>query len=157
MSVKHCPNRFLWREDLIIDYFYLFFNMLNVFLILKSHGLWEWTSGNLNWFNRDCVHWSLHPYRTSPIIWCLVLSFVSKSFRCAPTLSAFPLKSSFSITSRTARPIAQDTGFPPNCMESERKQIISPWYMQKCVSTTSFAINFESSRVHSVYFMQYCG
>lgn len=70
-----------------------------------------------NWFKlyklKQCS------YLTSPITWCRVCSSFSNSLRCAPTLLALPLRSSSSITSRTARPIAQDTGFPPNCLVSQ--------------------------------------
>lgn len=58
---------------------------------------------------------TMHPNLTSPITWCRACSFLSRFLRWVPTLVAFPLRSSLSITSRRARPIAQDTGFPPNC------------------------------------------
>ncbi len=55
-------------------------------------------------------------YRTSPMSGCLVWSWSSSCLRWPPTCTALPLRSSFSRTSNTARPMAQDTGLPPNFM-----------------------------------------
>lgn len=51
---------------------------------------------------------------TSPISGCFSFCFTSSSVRYRPTRSAFPWRSSFTITSSTARPMAHDTGLPPN-------------------------------------------
>lgn len=50
----------------------------------------------------------------SPISGCFSFCFSSRSVRYWPTRSAFPWRSSFTITSSTARPMAHDTGLPPN-------------------------------------------
>lgn len=54
------------------------------------------------------------PYRMSPMSGCFSFCFSSRSFRYFPTRVAFPWRSSLSITSNTAKPIAHDTGLPPN-------------------------------------------
>lgn len=54
------------------------------------------------------------PYRMSPMSGCFSFWFARRSFRYFPTRVAFPWRSSLSITSKTAKPIAQDTGLPPN-------------------------------------------
>lgn len=111
------------------------------------------------------------PHLISPMSRCLVCSFVNKSLRCAPTLVAFPLRSSFSITSRTARPMAQDTGFPPNYMKMRKRafQVHCIWLKQIstdilllcftwrqefvfCDHSVLFVLPFWNSRLNCMFF-----
>lgn len=67
--------------------------------------------------NSSVLDLTLHPclpYRTSPMSGCFCFCFSSRSLRYFPTRVAFPWRSSLSITSNTARPMAHDTGLPPN-------------------------------------------
>lgn len=53
-------------------------------------------------------------YLISPTSGCFSFCFSSRLVRYRPTRSALPWRSSFMITSSTARPMAHDTGLPPN-------------------------------------------
>lgn len=92
-------------------------------------------------------------YLTSPTSGWFSFCFSSKSVRYRPTRSALPWRSSFTITSRTARPMAHDTGLPPNwgiqkpththerlhqdwafrcCFTTRRILLLRAWYFKYC-------------------------
>lgn len=56
----------------------------------------------------------LFAHLMSPTSGCFFFCFSSRLVRYCPTRSALPCRSSFTITSNTARPMAHDTGLPPN-------------------------------------------